>query len=211
MNYRGVRIKSPTLIIIIVLNVVVFLMNSYFETVKGSTIVYDTLQFASANIVDTNEWWRIITSMFVHYGPAHLLCNLFSLVYISDVILAHLGEKKFALIYFVSGICGSFMVLGYDILMDRASFCGGASGAVCGMLGAILVLAFSKKRSFMFNKTAVIMVAAIMLLPGFVMPGISWQAHLGGLIGGIGITKLLDLIDDNKSNKYNNFNKYNNW
>jgi len=124
------------------------------------------------------EWWRLITAAFLHYGPIHLGLNMLALWWFGGVVEQALGRWRFLLLYLVSGLAGSAGAL----LANPDAITVGASGAIFGMLGALLILEYQATGSFTGQAMTLIV---INLAFSFVVSNISWGGHLGGLIGGI--------------------------
>ncbi len=127
--------------------------------------------------------WTIITNLFVHGGLWHLACNMISLYFLGSFILRIVGEKNFLKIYFAGGLLGNI----FYILMGSPFSIGiGASGAIFALGGTLAMIA-PKVPVFVFLiPVPVPLWAAILifLLISF-LPGIAWQAHLGGLVLGL--------------------------
>ena len=130
--------------------------------------------------VEAGEWWRIITSGFLHGGVIHLGLNMYLLYLLGTVLEPALGRVRFAAVYFTSLLCGSFGVL----LLSPNSLTVGASGAVFGLMGAL----FLAHRSRGINPwasgigpTIAINVGLTFLFASFISIG----GHLGGLAGGL--------------------------
>jgi membrane associated rhomboid family serine protease len=128
--------------------------------------------------VADGDWWRLITAAFLHYGPVHLGLNMLALWWFGEVVERSLGRGRFLLLYLVSGLAGSAGAL----LVTPTAATVGASGAVFGMLGALLILEYQATGSFTGQAMTLI---AINLAFSFVVSGISWGGHIGGLVGGI--------------------------
>ncbi len=124
------------------------------------------------------ELWRLVTSGFLHGGLFHLLANMLALYILGQMIEPALGRLRFALLYFVALLCGSFGAL----LLSPDSLTVGASGAVFGLLGAAAIIARSRGISLM--ESGLGLWIGINLLITFTIPGISIGGHLGGLAGG---------------------------
>ncbi|TQL46531.1 membrane associated rhomboid family serine protease [Homoserinimonas aerilata] len=122
--------------------------------------------------------WRMITTMFVHSEQSflHILFNMYSLWIFGRILEHMIGRGRFLALYFLSGIGGSIAVL----LLAPATPVIGASGAIFGLLGAFFVI----QRGLGGNSIQLVVVIGINLVIGFVVPGIAWQAHIGGLIVG---------------------------
>ena len=134
--------------------------------------------------VANGEWWRLVTSMFLHYGPFHLAVNMFAL-YLFGTPLEHiLGRWRFALLYVVSGIAGSAGAL----VVTPDALTAGASGAIFGVLGALFVL---ERTGTISTGGQLLMIIILNLVITFSVGGISIGGHVGGLIGGMAAMVLL--------------------
>lgn len=129
-------------------------------------------------LVNQGDWWRLISAAFLHYGPIHLGMNMLALWWFGEVVERSLGRGRFLLLYLVSGLAGSAGAL----LADPGAVTVGASGAVFGMLGALLILEWQATGSFTGQAMTLI---ALNLVFSFAVPGISYGGHIGGLVGGI--------------------------
>jgi membrane associated rhomboid family serine protease len=127
--------------------------------------------------VADGDWWRLFTSMFLHYGPIHLGFNMLGLWWFGSAVEQVLGRGRYLLLYIVSGLAGSAGAL----IFSPESATVGASGALFGILGAALVL--ERQRTYVFGGGA-LGIIALNLVFTFAIPGISIGGHLGGLIGG---------------------------
>jgi len=124
------------------------------------------------------EWWRMITSAFLHYGPLHLGMNMYGL-YLGGTLLEHvIGRWRFALLYLASGVAGSAIALFITPNVTTA----GASGAIFGIFGALFVL--ERKRHISTGGQVAVLIV-LNLVFTFAVPGISIGGHIGGLIAGV--------------------------
>jgi membrane associated rhomboid family serine protease len=124
------------------------------------------------------EWWRLLTSAFLHYGPLHLLLNMIALWWFGSLLEQRLGSGRFLLLYVVSGLAGSAGAL----LLDPTVPTVGASGAIFGILGAGLVME-QVQRDYVFGGSA-LGVIVLNLVFTFSISNISIGGHIGGLAGG---------------------------
>jgi len=179
---------------IIAINVVMYIITAYFSYVyaKGSIFNSDTnvLIFLGAKVNDLiqkGQYYRLISCMFLHGGIVHLGVNMYSLYAIGPMVESVYGKAKYIAIYFLSGICAS--IFSY-IFSTNVSI--GASGAIFGLLGAVLVFAVKSK-----GKTgngfikSIISVIFINIFIGVTLPNIDNFAHMGGLLGGMIISFLV--------------------
>lgn len=141
-------------------------------------LVGDQLTFALAFYAPlmAAEPWRIITSAFAHAGIVHIMFNGYSLWVLGNAVERIVGSAKFALIFIASVVAGCLAV----VAMNPNSIVIGASAGVFGLFAALFII----NRGLGSNNVSLIVIIGINLAIGFVVPGISWEAHLGGLLGG---------------------------
>ena len=132
----------------------------------------------SAAGVAHGEWWRLITAAFLHYGPIHLGMNMLALYWFGTVVEGALGHLRFLVLYLVAGLAGSAGVM----LLSPNQITVGASGAIFGVLGAMLILEWMSTGRLTGNAMTLII---INLAFTFAVPNISIGGHLGGLAAGI--------------------------
>ncbi len=174
---------------LIIINVLVFLAMYIFG--KGSEDTLTLLLFGANYpvLVRAGDYYRLITSAFLHVGLLHLIFNNYALYVIGSQLESFLGKVKFLIIYLVSAICGSLMSM---LFSDGISV--GASGAIFGLLGSLLYFGYNY-RVYLGTvlKSQIIPLIILNLIIGFVTPGIDNAAHIGGLLGGLGMTMALGI------------------
>lgn len=188
--------------ILILLCVIVFVL--MYVLGNGSENI-ETLVMFGANwqpLVKAGEVWRLFTSMFLHIGIIHLVCNMYSLWIIGRQLETFLGKFKFLIVYLGSGILGSLLSV-----VVHSSVSAGASGAIFGLMGSLLYFGYHYRLYLgSVMKTQVIPVILINLLIGFTLSGIDNFAHIGGLIGGYLFTMALGVPGKSKTSE-----KVNGW
>lgn len=128
--------------------------------------------------VAEGQWYRLVTSMFLHSGVMHIAFNMLSLWWIGGPLEAALGRARYLALYFASGLAGSALTY---LLAAPNQLTVGASGAIFGLFGATAVL----MRRLKYDMRPVIILLVINLVITFGWSGIAWQAHVGGLVGGV--------------------------
>jgi membrane associated rhomboid family serine protease len=128
--------------------------------------------------VDDGAWWQLLTSQFTHVEPLHIGFNMLALFFLGPTLEQVLGRARFLTVYLVSGMCGSAAVM---LFSDPHGQTLGASGAIFGLMGALAVIAVKVRGQVQQVLTWIV----LNLVFTFAVPGISWQGHIGGLIGGI--------------------------
>lgn len=146
----------------------------------GGSLIRDGGLFGPA-ISDGGEWWRILTSGFLHAGPLHLLLNMFVLYVLGQLLEPALGPVRFVGLYVVSLLGGSLGAL----ILDPDTITVGASGAVYGLMGAAIIIARHRGVEDVASQIGFWLVLNLAFT--FSVPGISIGGHLGGLVaGGLG-------------------------
>jgi len=161
--------------VLIAANVVMFVLQM---AVPG---FQQALYLWPAAVAVYDQYYRLLTSAFLHDGPTHILFNMWALWVIGPALERWLGRTRFLALYFLSALGGSVLV--YLLTAINVPTLG-ASGAIFGLFGATLVL--SRKLNFDMRWIAGLIV--INLVITFVVPSISWQGHVGGLLTGAAIS-----------------------
>jgi membrane associated rhomboid family serine protease len=152
------------------------------QELTGTLLVKSFALFAP--LVTSGEWWRLISAGFLHGSIIHLLFNVYILWVIGSQLESIVGNVKFIIIYFASLLGGSLASYWFS---PFGSYSIGASGAIFGLMGAMLVV--GRKRNLDISQITTLV--AINVVIGFVLSGIDWRAHLGGLAAGAFITWVL--------------------
>ncbi|MFT6400557.1 MAG: rhomboid protease GluP [Bradymonadia bacterium] len=156
-----------------------------------------TLQQAGATTrmsLALGEWWRLVTSNFIHHDLVHLGFNLYCLALVGPIVETFFGRKKTLLMYFAAGV-GSMAVshFWYAVVLNQPYTSAGASGAVCGLIG----LAWMGSNKFIPAQPHIAngmkRWAVMLAIWGFVVPGINNAAHAGGFVVGIILGKLVSV------------------
>jgi membrane associated rhomboid family serine protease len=125
----------------------------------------------------SNEWYRLITVALTHGGLMHLGFNMYSLYILGTPIESAYGRNKFLVIFTVSLLTGSLA----SVLFNNGNFVSvGASGAVFGLFGAFLIVG----KIIGANIREIAIIIGLNFVVGFILGGVDWRAHLGGLLGG---------------------------
>ena len=135
-------------------------------------------------LVDSGEYWRLFTVALVHGGLTHLFFNMFSLLVLGNPVEEALGKARFLLIFFISLLTGSLASI---YLNSYPHVSVGASGAVFGLFGAFIAM----RKMISEGVRDIYVIVGINFVFGFVLGGVDWRAHLGGLIGGYLTTAIL--------------------
>ena len=183
MTMRNTASQPRVTYALIAINVVVFLAEGRFSTAGsagGNTIYREGALLGSfgGEGVAYGQWWRIVTGGFLHANLLHIFFNMYILYLLGVMLEPAIGHVKFALLYFVSLIAGSFGAL----LLSPHAFTVGASGAVFGLMGAAAVEMRARRIPVMQSGIGLLIIINLAL--SFAVSGISIGGHIGGLIGG---------------------------
>ncbi len=186
---------SPVVMSLLVINVVIFLAGLVSRDIELELLV----NYASnGNLISDGEWWRALTSAFLHNGLMHILFNMYFLYIFGPRLEQQVGSVSFSGIYLASAVGGSFA----SMLFAPDTFSVGASGALFGLFGAWLYAAYRQRGSAagsaMFNQLGGILLIN-MALPLFI-PRIDWRGHLGGLVTGIVVAFLWERVASGRPN-----------
>ena len=135
-------------------------------------------------LVQSGEVWRLFTVALVHGGLTHLFFNMFSLLVLGNPVEATLGKARFLIIFFVSLLTGS---LSSVYLSSYPYISVGASGAVFGLFGAFIAM----RKMIRDGVRDIYLIIGLNFIFGFILGGVDWRAHLGGLVGGYLTTTVL--------------------
>jgi membrane associated rhomboid family serine protease len=192
---RDMSSTPQVTVALIAINVIVFLAGgggggTFSE--KGDLLGSGLQRAANSQSIEYlgvayGQWWRIVTGGFLHANFLHIAFNMYLLYLLGQMLEPALGHVRFALVYFVSLLTGSLLVL----IVAPHSPTLGASGAVFGLMGAAAVEMRARQIPIMQSGIGVLILINLAL--SFTISGVSWQGHVGGLIGGALVMFLLQL------------------
>ncbi len=167
---------------LIVINVMAFIVEVATGTPLGGGgggTVYGKGALLGPAILHQHQYWRLVTSGFLHYNILHIAFNMFFLYVMGPMLEPAIGRVNFAAVYFASLLAGSFGAL----LFEPGIYTVGASGACFGVLGALIVVA--RDRKIPIWRSGLGPTLAINVIFSVSVAGISIGGHLGGLVGGL--------------------------
>ncbi len=164
-------LQTPVTLALIAICVVLYGASTIYPNLLNDTAEWGAL-------VDSGQAYRLFTSIFFHVDFLHITLNMISLLIIGRLVEPALGKWRYLALFLVAGLGGS--VAAY-LLTTPTTPSVGASGAIFGLFGAYFVLA----RRAAANTSGILVLIGVNLAYSFAVPGISWQAHVGGLITGV--------------------------
>jgi rhomboid protease GluP len=180
-----VALNIPVLLLIAA-NVVMFILTAFSARSVMDIPVAVLLEWGAnvGPLTIGHEWWRLLSSMFLHAGIIHIAVNMVSLWYLGRVAHRRFGDAAFMAAYFIGGLGASLA----SVSLHSETVSVGASGAIFGLLGTLFAATFARNpemRSVQRQvRSELLKVLGINLLIGFSIPHIDNAAHIGGLVTG---------------------------
>lgn len=184
--------KTPFVnVAIVFINVIVFILCAFIPE-----LLYNKGAFSFKLIQDTNEYYRFITSVFLHADTDHLLSNMLVLFFLGNSLESKIGHLRYVILYFLSAIGGNILSSIYEVTYGRLTMSVGASGAIFGVMAAVFVLVIIRGghwNSISFSR--MLLMISYSLYSGFVSENVNNAGHIGGFIVGLVIMILYYLIE----------------
>lgn len=185
--------KMPWVTIgIMVINFVVFFVTSILGDTTNAQFLLNHGGLYLPSVMIEGQWYRLLTSMFLHSGFLHILNNMFILYFTGEILELAIGKIKYSAIYLISGIGGGLLSLFVAYQSQNYVVSVGASGAIFGVIGALLwlVIAHRGKYKELTSSRMLIMIVLILFI-GFTSTQIDNWGHIGGLVSGFLTSVLL--------------------
>ena len=186
------RKRQKCTILLIVINVVVFFALSFQGMTEDVAFMLEKGAMYVPFVLEYGEYYRFVTSTFLHFGFDHLINNMISLGFLGWQLEQEVGKIKFLLIYFISGIAGNVLSGVWEIFAGEYAVSAGASGAVFGIIGALLYIAMRNHgRIGDITGKGLLFMVVLTLYHGFTSSGVDNLAHIGGFVTGFVLGVLL--------------------
>lgn len=181
---RSKKLPLVTLILLAV-NVLVYLYVEFFGSSYDSDFmikmgaVYDPL------VLQNHEYYRLITHFFLHFGFDHLVNNMVSLLVLGYSFEIEMGRVRFIILYFLSGILAGITSIVYNMYIGQEAVSCGASGAIYGLMGALLIMLIVGSRGRSSSEVPrYLLYIGISIYSGMQDTSIDNAAHIGGFVAG---------------------------
>lgn len=173
----------------VAINIIVFLICTF----TGS-LLYNKGAFYVWNILKGKEYYRLVTAVFLHYDITHIINNMLLLFFMGRIVEKQTGHFAYFIIYMLSGIGGNIVSGLWEYHVESYSISVGASGAVFGLTGALLVAVICNKGKIeQIRWQGVLLMIFLSVYNGFAADNINNAAHLGGLLIGIITTAIVSI------------------
>ncbi len=177
----GAVITTPRVTYTLIgINVFLFAVQ-YLQGINQVAVDYGMYPIA---IAQGGEWWRLFTSAFLHGSFIHIAFNMYVLFFLGPTLERILGHTRFIALYLLAALGGSVASYWFS---DLQSVSVGASGAIFGLMGALIVTG----RRLRYDITQVLFLLVVNVAIGFFSPGVDWRAHFGGLFVGAAVSAVM--------------------
>ncbi len=184
--------KAVCTIALIVINVVIFFYLSFQGMTEDPVFLLQHGAMYVPYVMEEMEYYRMFSSMFLHFGFEHLTNNMLMLAVIGWNLELEIGKIKFLIIYILSGLGGNVLSSVAEIYFGEYTVSAGASGAVFGIIGALLYVAIRNRgRIGDISGRGLLFMIALSLYFGFTTEGVDNLAHIGGVLSGFLLSVLL--------------------
>lgn len=178
--------KAYAAIALAAVNVAVFLYLAFGGPTEDGTYMLEHGAMYVPRMLEYGEYYRLFSSMFLHFGFQHLFNNMVMLLMVGWNLELEIGSVRFLIIYLLSGLGGNLLSGYLDIRLQDYAVSAGASGAIFGILGALLYVVYRNHgRLRNISGRGMLVMVAITLYFGFASSGVDNAAHVGGLITGL--------------------------
>nr|WP_308657006.1 rhomboid family intramembrane serine protease [uncultured Agathobacter sp.] len=177
---------------VIAVNIIVFAVMSIFGNTLDAQYMAEHGAMYPPYVAENGQYWRLFTSMFMHFGLMHILNNMVMLGAVGRIVEIAMGHVRFLIAYIVAGICGG--ALSYVVMLHNNDYAvsAGASGAIFGMVGALVWIVIVNRGFYEgISRQQVIFMVILMIYYGVSTSGVDNWDHLGGLAGGFIISIVL--------------------
>lgn len=184
-------------IVLISVNVLIFLLELLVPAL-GRWLEKEGC-FGVIYLIYDREWYRLVTSVFLHADAEHLANNMILLYFAGDIVERSLGRVRFCILYLAAAVSGNLLSAAYEMSTGGFYDSIGASGAVFGMTGALLFLVILKRgKAAEITLQRMLIALALSFYAGFNNPSVNNAAHLGGLVTGFILAFVLGIIPQKK-------------
>ena len=176
---------APINTVLIVANIIVFLFVDLTHSSSNWEWLLECGALYSPYALEGKEYYRFFTSLFLHSGISHLANNMLMLWFIGGTLEPLIGKVRYIILYFSSGILAGIISVSYNVLIDNTIISVGASGAIFGVVGALVyVVLRSHGKEVNLSPKQILLFALLSLFSGVANESVGNAAHFGGFVSG---------------------------
>ena len=187
-SYRSIARRAamtPVNTGLIIINVLVFLYMLIFGDINNNQYMYAHGANFWPDVFYNHEYYRLLSCAFIHFSLQHIFNNMLVLAFVGDNLERALGKFRYLLLYLATAVCASLASDAWFMLKGSYGISGGASGAVFGVVGALLVIVIRNKgRLEDLSSRQLMLFAGFSIYHGVTSAGIDNMAHVGGFLTG---------------------------
>ena len=177
-------------IVLLIMNVV-----AYILCTQMGEVVYNVGSMNVQDVIIGKQYYRLISSMFLHWDIEHIVSNMIFLVGLGQMIEPAIGHVRYVILYMLSGLGGSILSAAYSLLTQDYYNAAGASGAIFGLIGALFILVLIGRGNYKgVTMNRMIFAVVYMIYSGVRGDHIDNWAHIGGLVSGVVIMAVMHVI-----------------
>ncbi|MCR5784831.1 MAG: rhomboid family intramembrane serine protease [Eubacterium sp.] len=170
--------------ILIAFSVIVYAVTEIMGDTESAEFMHSCGALWTEDVLN-GEYWRLVTPIFLHFGPEHLFGNVVLWYFMGDVLERAIGKLNYFILFILSGVAGNVLTVLWEIHTGEYAVSAGASGAVFGILGALLLLVIINKGHFEYmSLKRMLFFIVFSLIVGYESAGVNYIAHAGGLAAG---------------------------
>ena len=172
---------------LIIINVILFLIPDFFGFMIREDVLLEKGTMIPLLVAEGGEYYRLFTSIFLHFDIRHLLNNMLVLFVLGEKLENYLGHVKYLMFYILCGIGANLISLQFYLKSgEMFTMSAGASGAIFGVIGGLIWIVYRNKgRIADMNSRQLVLMAVLSLYLGFTSTGVNNAAHVGGLVIGM--------------------------
>lgn len=179
-----IRSKKPCTLALTVINIAVFIVLSFMGNTENASFM-QSHGACWLPAIREGEYWRLITSMFLHFGAVHLFYNMLCLFTLGDLYERVVGPVRFMIIYLFGGLVGNLVSVVLQMRSGSYAVSAGASGAIFAVIGGLLYVVIRRKgRLGNISLNRMLLMVLLMVAQGFFEKGTDNAAHIGGVVAG---------------------------
>jgi len=179
-------------LVLVIINVVIYMIMYDIISVEQCYNVVEKLGLIWSRVIENGEYYRLVTCMFIHSDIGHVFNNMLTLFFVGKLLEQVMSKAQYMIIYMGSGLAGGLISMGYHMYIQEKILSIGASGAVFGLIGAMICIAVVYREKFMqISRQQIVIFLILSVYAGISEQNIDNAAHVGGFIGGVILTAIL--------------------
>lgn len=190
------RYLTPVNIAMVLINIIVYFVLEIMGDTTDALFMYNHGAMFPYAVLWDGQWYRLLTSAFIHFGLPHLVNNMVLLICLGSYVERAFGKVRYLILYLFCAMGSSLVSMGHMLYTGDIAVSGGASGVVFGVIGALLFLVVKNKGRFAdLTLRRFLLMMVLALYYGFSTAGVDNAAHVGGLVIGFVVGSVYFLLE----------------